>query len=189
MTLAISEVSIANMALVKLGQEPISSLSQDTKNARLCNAVFGMCRNETLEAHPWYFATKTQELASVDVEDPMGEWQYLYQLPADFIRPVFVDDWKQNFEIRDGYLMCDDEPINLKWIWENTNPGTWSYSFAMALSWRIAAEISYAVTQSNTVAATMMAGFEMSLKTARYNDAHKRSPEGPIADSFVDVRN
>jgi len=176
------------MALVKLGQEPISSLSQDTKNARLCNAVFEMCRNEVLEGHPWYFATKTVELASVAVADPNGEFQYVYQLPADFLKIIYVDDWKQTFEIRDGYLMCDEEPVKLKYLFENSNPGTWSYSFAQCLSWRVAAEISYAVTTSNTVATTMIAGFDMSLKSARYNDSHKRSPEGPIADSFIDVR-
>jgi hypothetical protein len=189
MTLAISAVSISNMALVKLGQEPISALSQDTKNARLCNAVFATCRNEVLEGHPWAFATKTVELASVVVEDTMSEYSYVYQLPADFLKMIRGEDWKQEFEIRDAYLMANEEPLFIKYIWENTNTGTWSASFAQCLSWRIAAEISYAVTKSNTVATSMMAGYAMSLKEARYNDAHKRSPEKPVIDSFVDVRN
>lgn len=189
MTLTISAVSTANMALVKLGQEPITSLTQDTKNARLVNAVFEMCRNEVLEGHPWYFATKTVELASVDgVEDSLEIWQFVYEKPADFLKMIHGADWKQEFEIRDGYLMANEEPLKIKYIFECSNPGLWSYSFAQCLSWRIAAEIAYAVTKSNTVATTMMAGYAMSLKEARYNDAHKRSPEGPIADSFVDVR-
>lgn len=189
MALAISDLSVSNGALVKLGQEPIASLTQDTKNARLCNAVFAICRNEVLEGHPWAFATKTVELASIVSEDTLEEWQYVYQKPADFLKMIRGEDWKQEFEIRDTYLMANDEPLKIKYIFECTNTGLWSYSFAQCLSWRIAAEISYAVTKSNTVAQTMMAGYAMSLKEARYNDAHKRTPEGPISDSFVDVRN
>lgn len=189
MTLAISELSVCNGALVKLGQEPISSLSQDTKNARLCNAVFAICRNEVLEGHAWYFATKTAELASVVVEDTLSEYTYVYEKPADMLKMIRGEDWKQEFEIRDAYLMANDEPLYIKYIFECTNTGLWSYSFAQCLSWRIAAEISYAVTKSNTVAQTMMAGYSMSLKEARYNDAHKRSPEKPVIDSLLDVRN
>lgn len=188
MTLTISELSVSNGALVKLGQEPISSLTQDTKNARLCNAVFSICRNEVLEGHPWSFATKTAELASVVVEDTMSEYTYVYEKPADMLKMIRGEDWKQEFEIRDAYLMANDEPLYIKYLFECTNTGLWTYSFAQCLSWRIAAEIAYAVTKSNTVATTMMAGYAMSLKEARYNDAHKRSPEAAVIDSFVDVR-
>lgn len=188
MTLAISAVSISNMALVKLGQEPIASISQDTKLAKLCNAVFEPCRNEVLEGHPWSFATKTVELASIVATDPMGEWSFVYQKPADFLKMIRAEDWKQEFEIRDAYLMANEEPLKIKYIFECTNTGLWSYSFAQCLSWRVAAEISYAVTKSNTVAQAMMAGYAMSLKEARYNDAHKRTPEQPVLDSFIDQR-
>lgn len=189
MTLAISEVSVCSGALVKLGQEPITSLTQDTKNARLCNAVFAICRNEVLEGHPWYFATKTVEMASVVATDTMGEYTYLYQKPADLLKIVRGEDWKQEFEIRDAYIMANEEPLKIKYIFECTNTGLWSYAFAQCLSWRIAAEIAYAVTKSNTVAETMMKGYATFLKEARYNDAHKRSPEKPTIDSFIDVRN
>jgi hypothetical protein len=190
MALAISEVAVANLALIKLGQDPISSLTQDTTNARLVNAVFEFCRNETLESYPWSFATKTVEMASVDdEEDNLGEWNYAYQLPADFISMIKGEDWKQDYEIRDGYLFSNDEPMYIEYIYENDNPQQWSYAYAMCLSWRIAAEVSYAITQSTTVAEAMMRGFEMSLKAARYANSRKKSPEGPVIDSFVDVRN
>lgn len=189
MTLAISEVSVCNVALVELGQDPISSLSQDTKNARLCNAVFAICRNEVLEGHAWAFATKTAELASIDGnEDVMGEYTYLYQRPADFLKILRGEDWKQEFEIRDAYLMANDEPLRIKYIFENTNTGTWSASFAQCLSKRIKASIAYAVTRSNTVAAEAKAEYVSALREARYNDAHKRSPENPVLDSFIDQR-
>lgn len=187
-SLTITPVLVCNMALIKLGADPITSLSQDTKNARLCNAVFEMLRNKVLEDHPWGFATKTVTLASI-VGTPLMDWTYQFQLPSDFLKMVRGEDWKQEFDTLDGYLHANDDPIIIKYIFECTNSGLWSYAFANCLSWRVAAEIAYAITKSNTVATTMMAGYEMDLKSARYNDAHKKSPEGPVADSYIDVRN
>jgi hypothetical protein len=190
MSLAISEVAVANLGLIKLGQEPITSLSQDNKTARIVNAIFGFCRNEVLEAYPWSFATKTVEMASVsDFEDTMSEWSFAYIKPADFINIIKGEDWKQDYEIRDEYILANDEPFKMEYIFENTNPQQWSYSFSQCLSWRIAAECAYALTQSTTVAESMMRGYEMSLKSARYQNSKKRTPEGPIADAYIDVRN
>lgn len=190
MPLAISEVSICNAALVKLGQDLINSLTQDTKNARLCNNAYYRLRNKVFEDHPWRFATKTETLAVVDssIFAPIMDWAYVYQIPTDFIRMVRGEDWKQEYEILDGYIHANEAPLKIKYVYENTNTQQYSYAFAECLSWRIAAEISYAVTQSNSVAQTMMAGYEMDLKAARYADSHKKSPQGPVVDSFIDVR-
>lgn len=191
MPLAISEVSICNAALVKLGQDLISSLTQDTKNARLCNNAYYRLRNKVLEDGKWKFATKTVELPSIDgdVFTPPLDWQYAFQLPVDFLKMVRGDDWKLEYEIVDGYLCANFDPVTIKYVWENTNTQQYSYAFAECLSWRIAAELAYACTNSTTVAETMMKGYDMDLKTARYNDAHKQSPQGPVVDSWIDVRN
>lgn len=189
MTLSISEVSVCNVALVELGQDPISSLTQDTTNAKRCNAIFAICRNEVLEGHAWSFATKTVELASIDGdEDVLEEWAHLYQMPADLLKMLRGEDWKQEFEIRDSYLMANDEPLKIKYIYECTNTGLWTHSFAQCLSKRIKASIAYAITRSSTMADRAAAEYINSLKEARYNDAHKRSPENPVLDSFIDQR-
>jgi hypothetical protein len=176
---------------VKLGAELITSLSQDTKNARLCNARYSFVRNKVLEDHPWRFATKTVELASIDEDTytPSMDWQYGFQLPSDFLRVIRGESWKQEFEIHDGYLNANDDPFILKYTFECTNTGLYSISFAECVSWLLASDLAYAITRSTTVAETMYKGYQMSLREARYNDAHKMSPQGPVADSFVDVRN
>lgn len=188
MALTISEVSICNAALVKLGGELISSLSADTKTSRLCNNAYERLRNKVLEDHPWRFATKTAELASI-VGTPRMDWTYQFQLPADFLRMQRAEDWKQEFEILDGYLHANEDPIIIKYTQECTNTGLFSYAFAECLSWRIAAELAYALTNSSTIAELMYKGYEMDLKSARYSDAHKMSPQGPVVDNWIDVRN
>lgn len=184
----ITETSICNGGLIKLGADPISSLSEDVKNARLCNARYEFLRNEVLESHPWVFATKIAELASV-VWTSNNEWQYKFALPTDYLQMQRGEDWKQDFEVFDGYLYANESPIKIKYTAEITAASRFSTVFAECLSWRIAAELAYAITNSNTVAEQMMKAYMLALKEARYADAHKRSPEGPVVDSFIDVRN
>ena len=53
-----SEVDICNRALSKLGAARITSLTEDSVNARACNAMYESVRDAELRAHPWNFAMK-----------------------------------------------------------------------------------------------------------------------------------
>lgn len=187
---AITEVSICNSALIKLGTDVIGSLTEDTKAARLCNARLSFLRNKVLEDHNWGFATKFVELASVDPgSTDLDGWAYAYQKPADFLRMQRGEDWDVEFDTVNEYLVADEEPFKIKYTAKITNTGKYTYSFAECLAWRLAAELAYALTNSKEVAALMMQGYDMDLKAARYNDAHKKSPEGPYANTWLDARN
>jgi hypothetical protein len=188
---AITEVSICNSALIKLGQKVlIGSLDEDTVPARLCNARFSYLRNKVLEDHNWGFATKMVELASVDAgSTELDGWGYAYEKPADFLRMQRGEDWDEEFDTVNEYLLADVEPFKIKYTAKITDTGRYTYAFAEVLAWRIAAELAYALVNSKEVAALMMQGYEMDLKAARYNDSHKKSPEGPFANTWVDARN
>lgn len=184
---AITEVSICNSALIKLGAEQIQSLSDDTKNARLCAARYAMIRNKVLEDHPWAFATKTVSLTSLAGVTPR-DWTYAFAYPADFLKMIMSTDWDSEYDTIDNQLVADDPEIVIKYIYKNTNPATYTYAFAECLSWRIAADLAYAITNSKEVAGLMIQGYQADLSAARYNDAHKKSPEGPYADTWIDAR-
>ena len=51
-----TEVSICANALRRLGDDPITSLTDDTERARLCNAFYEDARDACLRSHPWNFA-------------------------------------------------------------------------------------------------------------------------------------
>jgi len=64
--MAITTLDIANRALLRLGAKyVISSLSEDTDRARVCNIEMDPCRLETLRAHPWHHARRRAKLTSV----------------------------------------------------------------------------------------------------------------------------
>jgi len=48
-----TEVSICSNALRRLGDDPITALTDDTERARLCNAFYVPSRDLVLRSHPW----------------------------------------------------------------------------------------------------------------------------------------
>jgi hypothetical protein len=58
-----SVVDICNGALNQLGASTILSLTEDSKNARLCNARYTQVRDSLFRSHPWNCLIKRVELA------------------------------------------------------------------------------------------------------------------------------
>lgn len=80
----ISEVSVSNVALSRLGERRIEDMNDGSKAAGLCKANFPFARRKTLRRYRWNFALRTIELAQTNA--PMAEWAYAFTLPGDCVR-------------------------------------------------------------------------------------------------------
>ena len=54
-----SVIDLCNSALDKVGQGAITSLSDGTKSAKLCNRNWPLVRDRVLRSHPWNFSRKS----------------------------------------------------------------------------------------------------------------------------------
>ena len=77
--MAESAVQICNNALIKLGANTITSLSDDTKPARLCNKIYTVLRDDLLRSHPWNFAIGRSSLAQL-VDAPAFGFSFQYRV-------------------------------------------------------------------------------------------------------------
>ena len=78
-----SVVDICNGALNQLGASTILSLTEDSKNARLCNARYTQVRDAVFRSHPWNCLQKRVQLAA-DSDAPAWGFTKQYTLPAYF---------------------------------------------------------------------------------------------------------
>lgn len=77
-----SGLSICSDALLMLGAKPISSFTEGTDEASVCDRLYPDIRDQTLMVYPWSFSFKKVQLARL-VTTPTNEFKYEYQMPAD----------------------------------------------------------------------------------------------------------
>ena len=76
-----TEVSICSNALRRLGDDPITSLTDNTERARLCNSFYEDTRDAVLRLHPWNFAITRTSLAKLS-DAPAYGFSNQFSLPT-----------------------------------------------------------------------------------------------------------
>lgn len=87
-----TEVSICNGGLLLVGADDINSFSDNTTEAKLCNSIYTDTKKILLQYHPWRFSLAQIDLGGALVSEPLFNWKYQYQLPADFLRVLYIKD-------------------------------------------------------------------------------------------------
>ncbi len=120
--MALTETTICNMALARIGAKRINDLDTATSNAGIhCRTHYEQTRNAVLRSAWWAFATDRKTLAR-DVETPDFEWDYQYHLPNDYLARKSIyensisDENLRSFAIEGDFLLTDDTEVNLRYI-------------------------------------------------------------------------
>jgi len=165
-----STVDICNGALNQLGATTILSLTEDSKNARLCNSRFTQVRDGVFRSHPWNCLQKRIELAQ-DTTAPAWGFKFAYTLPADCLRLLRILDFDSNYKVEGRKILSNTETMKILYIGRVTDPNEYDESLRETLSAALAADIAFAVTSNNTTVTNMYNLFQDKLKDARFVDS------------------
>ena len=180
-------VTICSTALARLGDDPITALTDNTERARLCNRLYDPIRRKTLRAHRWNFAMAMASLASLSYTAVFGPG-HKFQLPADNLRIVEMDPSDQTYVIHGGTLLTDGSTANVYYLKDVTDATLFDALFVEALSLHLAAEMAYAITGSREMKVTVMQEYSEKLKEARQMDAQEGTPPFMESDALTSVR-
>ena len=187
--MAASEVAICNSALIKLGVETISSLSDNTRQALLCNEQYAKIRDKLLYSHPWNFAVKRATLVAT-VTEPEYEFDFQYTLPADCLRvwdSQFGPD-KDFYQVEGAFLYSNYTDVSIKYIAKITDTTKFSPVFDECLALMLAIDLEYALVQSNSFKNTLLQELQRELRDSRSFDAQE-NPSYPYQDDvFLNAR-
>lgn len=172
--MASSTVEICNNALIKIGANTITALSDDTKAARLCNKMYGIVRNDLLRSHIWNFALGRSQLAQLSNNPPFG-YSYQYQLPSDCLRVIKLHDSNAEYRIEGRKLLTDANTVKLIYIKEITDTAQFDSTFDNVLALKLASELAYAMTQNGGLAGALKKEYELHLRRAKMIDAQEDS--------------
>lgn len=185
--MASSIVEVCNWALSHIGtKSTISSITENSNEARQCNILFNGARDFVLRDHPWRFAEKRVALA--DLDDAPPDWDYAYGYPSDCVNALIIlpEDKETDdpvpfvvgvaSDLNSKTILTDKEEAWLKYTARVTNPTVWDPMFAVALSWQLAIQLALPLTGKKSIRDDALRGYALALsaaKTADRNESEK----------------
>ena len=189
-----SVVDICNSALNLLGASTISALTDDSKNARLCNQRYEPIRNRVFRSHAWNCLHKRVQLAQNSTA-PVVEYSHAYALPADCLRVLKVhngttDSIKSaiDYKLEGRNIVTDEGTVFIIYIALDTDPNNYDTYLQESISHQLAADLAYAVTNNATLADKYMTRADERLREARFIDATENSLGTIESSEFTDAR-
>ncbi|MBE6457687.1 MAG: hypothetical protein E7011_02690 [Alphaproteobacteria bacterium] len=170
----LTKIDLCSMALLKLGESPIQSLTDDSASAKLSRTLFDTVIDALITMHPWRFATSKIEL----VQNADGD----FLIPSDVLRVLECDG-----RIIGNRVISDSDAVTIV-VLRRTSPEDFpSYFVSLAVT-RLAMEFCIPLMGDQTVFRMLVALYETELQTAKYLDS-STSTHPSISDfSLISTR-
>ena len=182
-----SVVQICNSALNQLGAASITALTDNSKNARLCNERYNTVRDSVFRSHPWNSLIKRIQLAQ-NTSTPVYGFSYQFNLPSDCLRVLTIDAYNSDYKVEGRKILCNESSIKLVYVSQVTDPNEMDVLLRETISAALAADIAYAITANLQVTKLMQERYEFKISEARHADAsegYNTDPENGQVDQIL----
>lgn len=164
-----TDLAICQTALILVNATPITSFSDSTREAAMCNALYETTKNEQLQSFRWSFSTFQEALAQT-TETPLFDWNYEYQLPTGVLRVLKTDLLGNNYRIMKDKLYSNETAVELLY---QKDPGEEFFPayFVRLLEYKLAEDLSLALVQDENMATAFARKYQQQLIKARGIDS------------------
>ncbi|MBO7656953.1 MAG: hypothetical protein J6S80_04465 [Alphaproteobacteria bacterium] len=153
----LTKIDLCSMALLKLGENPIQSLSDDTVAAKLGRTLIDFVIDTLLAMHPWKFACREYTI----LKDENGN----LNVPSDVLRVI-----KTDARIIENKIISDSDSVKIIAI-RRMLPDSFPSYFSSVVSTKLAMEFCIPLTSDQSVFRTLVALYESELQTAKFIDS------------------
>jgi hypothetical protein len=195
------KTGICNLALQKLGLDPIVSIDDREKSARAMKTAYDMMRQNELRAHNWKFAEQDANLAALS-DAPLFDWNLQYQLPADYLKLRQIAGIRQSLggiDYRSGleklYTIKGRRiytnltaPLPIIYTGDITDTTLFDANFNEMFACRLSKQTCRYLTQNDNAIADINRDYRYARNQAVLSGALELPPEGMADDSFVTSR-
>ncbi len=153
----LTKIDLCSMALLKLGEEPIQSLTDDSASAKLARTLFDPVIDTLIASHPWRFATTQIDLTRNTDGD--------FLVPADVLRIL-----KPTGKILGNKILSDSDSVSISALCRVAPEKFPSYFVSLAAT-RLAMEFCIPLLGDQTVFRMLVALYETELQNAKFIDS------------------
>lgn len=183
-------IDVCNFALTVLGEQPITSIEDESDRARTLEALYYIARDSALEEAEWTFATR-RFLPALSSTAPEWGWENAFPIPSDIVRVTQVD---KNWTTTNNYMydvnqdrnpvdhvveyvngvgraiLCNEEEVFCKGIRRIEDEGIYSPLFVEAFGCKLAYLAADAITASNTKTQIALTLYTDAIRKAKSRD-------------------
>ena len=170
----LTKQDLCSMALLKLGEQPLVSLTSDTAAAQLARTLCDVTLNSLLSSHPWRFATD----AVLIERDTDGN----LIIPENVLRIL-----KCNGHVCGKKIFSHSDNVKLLAVVNVDVEDFPSYFISLAAT-RLSMEFCMPLTGNQQMFRTLVSLYESELQTAKFIDSTTDSDAGVRDFSLINVR-
>lgn len=187
-----STVAIVNHALILCGASTVTSITEDTANARAVNAVYEIARKTILTEARWTFSTTRSTLATVATTTIAWfheEESYVYTRPTDALRIWELSDLNAFWREEGNYLISSTAGLGAKYSFDQSDVSKWPPEFVAAFIDKLCADISFMILNDAKKAAIYLEKYEkLSLPKARSANSQVGLYESHMDDAWTGAK-
>jgi hypothetical protein len=189
-----SSVDICNLALAVIGSEPIRSLDDTNKRARMCYNFYPYMRDYLLYKYNWPFAQGYVLINEITTEDTIPEGEIQLQLPSDCMKPygLHPPGNARPWRVSGNTIITPDtgEAFYLYYTKLEVKTGVFTMAFVNALYQGIAMLLAHPITGDKDQVASTKLAFSSAIMDGGFMDTnigsgYKNPDDIPDNDSFV----
>lgn len=188
-----SKVQLCNRALLRLGAARITSLTDGTQEATLCNLLFNDIADEVMSSGSWSACIRRASLNATST-DPTYGYDYEFQLPTNpvCLRVLSTEDEEENeyeeYAIEGDKLLSDALLVNIKYIARITDTQSYGTLLSNCIVSRLAAELAYPITGQAKVMQSLMEQYYRDMQMSLSLDGSQGSTEVFVNNDLIDIR-
>lgn len=179
------KVEIINLALARLGESPIQSITENSVPARAAGLLYDSSRRSALRDFNWSFAVSLTRLARV--ADSPADFRFAYALPPDCLRVIRLRGGAP-FLVRGNKICTDAEVAELEYVADVEDETLFDSKFTEAMTYKLASELAMPVKGSSELMASYSNAYASFIRQAAAESAGENRvylPENP----YVEARN
>ena len=186
-----TKTSLINKSLTLIGAAPITSITDDTHNARVVNRVWDTSLRSLLSECAWNFATTRQLLATS--ADTIA-WYHtgvtvVYVRPSDVIRIFDTNDENAIWYEEGDYILSDTTGLGVRYVKFTEEVSKFPSSFVEALVDRLCADAAFMILNSAKIAEAYVKRYEnISLPKATSENAQTGKQQVVKDDAWLDAK-
>lgn len=193
--MALSQTEVVNLALTRLGQDRVISISDDVEAARVMRSLWDFTRDAVLASYPWKFAIKRTSLPALSTAPAYG-WARQFTVPEECLRLVQVgDDYVfytgllETFQLEGGAILTDEAaPLRLRYVERVTNVGLWPVLFGRVVAMQLSIDACEKLTTSSAKQGVLNEAYALAVAQARRQNAIERPPQRADNSDWLNAR-